>query len=92
MIYQRLAKVFLICSKADFRGWRLLPSSRDLLHKRTGLNDRENMIRRTIEIGFRTGFVTFDQLNELIADKLGPENIEALLEALNAEGIQVIDE
>jgi Sigma-70 factor, region 1.1 len=54
--------------------------------------DRASMIRRAIEIGLRTGFVTFDQLNELIADKLGPEDIEILLEALNAKGIQVIDE
>ncbi|MGA7808881.1 RNA polymerase sigma factor region1.1 domain-containing protein [Bradyrhizobium sp.] len=54
--------------------------------------ERESMIQRAIEIGLRTGFVTFDQLNELIADKLEPEDIEALFGALNAQGIQVTDQ
>jgi hypothetical protein len=51
------------------------------------------MIRRAIEIGHRKGFITFDQLNELVGtDKIEPEDIETLMEALSAEGIQVIDE
>lgn len=66
--------------------------SRDLLDKRTDEMERESMIQRAIEIGLRTGFVTFDQLNELIADKLEPEDIEALFGALNAQGIQVTDQ
>ena len=53
----------------------------------------QNMIRRAIEIGHRAGFITFDQLNELVgADKIEPEDIETLMEALHAEGIQVVDE
>jgi len=53
----------------------------------------QNMIRRAIEIGHRTGFITFDQLNKLIGtDKIEPEDIETLMEALHAEGIQVVDE
>jgi hypothetical protein len=52
----------------------------------------ENVIRRTIEIGHRTGFITFNQLNELCKGKIEPEDIEALLGALSAAGIHVIDE
>ena len=53
----------------------------------------QNIIRRAIEIGHRSGFITFDQQNELTGtDKIEPEDIETLLEALHAEGIQVIDE
>jgi hypothetical protein len=53
----------------------------------------QNIIRRAIEIGHRTGFITFDQLNELVGtDKIEPEDIETLMEALRAEGIQVVDE
>lgn len=54
--------------------------------------ERQNMIRRTIEIGHRTGFITFGQLNELCKDKIDSEDIEALLGALSDEGIQVIDD
>jgi hypothetical protein len=50
------------------------------------------IIRAAIEIGHRTGFVTFDQLNELCTNKIEPEDIETLLRALSAEGIQVKDE
>jgi hypothetical protein len=51
------------------------------------------MIRRAIEIGHRTGFITFDQLNELVGtDKIEPEDIETLMKALSAEKIQVVDE
>jgi hypothetical protein len=52
----------------------------------------ENVIRRAIEIGHRTGFITFNQLNELCTSKIEHEDIEALMEALSAAGIQVIDE
>jgi hypothetical protein len=53
----------------------------------------QNLIRRVIEIGYRRGFVTFDQINELMpSTKIAPEDIEALLEALNAEEIQVTEE
>jgi len=54
--------------------------------------DRQAIIRPAIGIGDRTGFITFDQLNELTlsyADRLGPEDIEVLLEALSARGINL---
>ena len=52
----------------------------------------QDIIRRATEIGNRTGFITFDQLNELCPDNIEPEQIEALFEALSEEGINVMDE
>jgi RNA polymerase primary sigma factor len=56
----------------------------------------QDLIRRAIEVGHRRGFVTFDQINELIpSHKTAPEDIEALMAlmtALSAEEIQIVDE
>jgi hypothetical protein len=51
----------------------------------------QDIIRRATEIGKRTGFITFDQLNELCPREFGPLDIEALMAALGDEGIQVTD-
>ena len=54
--------------------------------------DLSAIIRRAIEIGDRPGFITFDQIDELVpssADRLETEVIEALFEALNDRGIDV---
>ena len=51
----------------------------------------QDIIRRATEIGSRTGFITFDQLNELCPREFGPLDIEALMAALGEEGIQVTD-
>ena len=48
----------------------------------------QDIIRRATEIGKRTGFITFDQLNELCPSEFGPLDIEALMAALGDEGIQ----
>jgi RNA polymerase primary sigma factor len=51
------------------------------------------VIRAAIEIGHRTGFVIFDQLNELLPSATTtPEDIEAIMQALSDEGIRVEDE
>jgi Sigma-70 factor, region 1.1 len=51
------------------------------------------IIRAAIEIGHRNGFVTFDQLNELApAATTGPEVIEAIMQALSDEGIDLRDD
>ena len=50
------------------------------------------IIRKAIEIADQHGFITFDQINELVpssAHRLEPEIIEALFEALSARGIDV---
>jgi hypothetical protein len=50
------------------------------------------IIRRAIEIDDQQGFITFDQIDELVpssAHRLEPEIIEALFEALSARGIHV---
>jgi hypothetical protein len=49
------------------------------------------IIRRAIEIGERHGFITFDQINELVPTSAEPEAIEALLDALSYRGIDVRD-
>ena len=54
--------------------------------------DLSRIIRRAIEIGERHGFITFDQINELMpssAYRFEPEAIEALLDALSDRGIDV---
>ncbi len=50
------------------------------------------VMRKAIEFGERSGFVTFDQINELLpSDQTNPEDIEALYEALSARGINVTE-
>jgi hypothetical protein len=54
--------------------------------------DLSAIIRRAIEIDDQHGFITFDQINELLpssADRLEPEIIETLFAALSARGIDV---
>ena len=56
--------------------------------------DWQAIIRRAVEIGEQRGLITFEQLDELIpppADRVEPEAIEALLDALSAYGINVTE-
>jgi RNA polymerase primary sigma factor len=54
---------------------------------------QQGTIQKIIELGRLRGFVTFDQLNELLPSATTEaEDIETLFEALSAEGIHVIDE
>ena len=54
---------------------------------------RQSMIQRIIELYRQRGFVTFDQLNALLpSTTTEPEDIEAIMEALSDEGINVVDE
>jgi hypothetical protein len=49
---------------------------------------RSDMVRKIIEFGRQKGFVTFDELNELLpATTTAPEGIEAVMEFLSDEGI-----
>ena len=52
----------------------------------------QRIIQTAIEIGKRTGFITFDQLNELCPVTGQPEDIEALTAALSDEAIQITEE
>jgi len=55
--------------------------------------ERQGIIQKVIELGRLRGFVTFDQLNELLPSATTePEDIEALMEALSDEGINLVDE
>ena len=48
------------------------------------------IIRRAIEIGGQHGFITFDQLDELLPSSVDTaEAIESLLNALSDQGIDV---
>ncbi len=52
----------------------------------------DEIIRIAIKTGHRNGFLTFDQLNELLpAATTQPEDIEAVMEALSDYGIEVRD-
>jgi RNA polymerase primary sigma factor len=53
---------------------------------------RIDTIRKAIELGRDKGFVTFDELNELLPSATtAPEDIEAVMAALSDEGIKVIE-
>ncbi len=57
---------------------------------------RNEIVRKAIELGRMHGFVTFDQLDELLqtetqARTMAPEDIEALFGALSDEGINVVE-
>ena len=50
------------------------------------------MIQKVIELGRLRGFVTFDQLNQLLPSATTePEDIEALMEALSDAEINIVD-
>jgi RNA polymerase primary sigma factor len=50
-------------------------------------------IQRIIRLYGPRGFVTFDQLNELLpSTTTEPEDIEAIMQALSDEGINVVEE
>ena len=54
---------------------------------------RNDIVRKAIELGHLQGFVTFDQLNELLpSTTASPEEIEAVMVALSDEGIRVIED
>ena len=54
---------------------------------------RSDIVRKAIELGRQKGFVTFNELDELLpSTTTTPEYIEALMEALSDEGINVIED
>lgn len=56
--------------------------------------DWNEVIRQVVALGEVTGFVTFDQINGLIpeAQEAGPEDINRLMAALSAKGINIVEE
>ena len=56
--------------------------------------DLKAAILAAVEIGGRSGFITFDQINECTLSYTGrsePEDIEVLLEALSVRGIKLTE-
>ncbi|WFU16497.1 RNA polymerase sigma factor region1.1 domain-containing protein [Bradyrhizobium sp. CB3481] len=53
---------------------------------------QEDMIRMALQLGRPTGVITFDQLNALLPSATTqPEDIEAIMEALSDEGINLVE-
>jgi RNA polymerase primary sigma factor len=53
---------------------------------------QREFVRKAIEPGRLKGFVTFDELNELLPSNTAtPEDIEAIMEALSSERISVVE-
>jgi Sigma-70 factor, region 1.1 len=53
----------------------------------------QTAIRRAVELGRQTGFITFDQLNELLrATEIEPDDIATIMEALSDAEINIVDE
>jgi hypothetical protein len=53
---------------------------------------QRDAIRRALELARPTGMITFDQLNDLLPSAtIQPEDIEAVLQALSDEGINVVE-
>ena len=52
----------------------------------------QDAIRMALELGRPTGIVTFDQLNDLLpSNTMTPEDIEAVMQALSDEGINLVE-
>ncbi|WKA28236.1 RNA polymerase sigma factor region1.1 domain-containing protein [Bradyrhizobium roseum] len=50
------------------------------------------MIRIALELGRPTGIITFDRLNELLPSATTePEDIDAIMQALSDEGINLVE-
>ena len=53
---------------------------------------QQDVIRMALELGRSNGFITFDQLNDLVPSAItAPEDIEAIMEALSDEGINIVE-
>jgi RNA polymerase primary sigma factor len=53
---------------------------------------QQDVIRMALELGRPTGVITFDQLNELLpSTTTAPDDIEAVMQALGDEGINVVE-
>ncbi|MCP3386732.1 MULTISPECIES: RNA polymerase sigma factor region1.1 domain-containing protein [unclassified Bradyrhizobium] len=55
--------------------------------------DWSEVVRKAVILAEKTGYVTFDQLNELLPSaKVEPKDIEAILTALSERGIWIAEE
>ena len=54
--------------------------------------DWSETVRRAAVLAEEKGYITFDQLNGLIQQKVEAEDINSLMEELNAKGIRIEDE
>jgi hypothetical protein len=82
------ARMFFVCSRKVNDGLVAMGRS---LNSEDDQVDLSAIIRRAIEIGNQRGFITFDEINELVPSTVEPEIIEAFLGALSDQGIDVRD-
>jgi len=54
--------------------------------------DWSETVRRAAVLAEEKGYITFDQLDGLIQQKVEAEDINSLMEELNAKGIRIEDE
>jgi hypothetical protein len=80
--------MFFVCSRKVNDGLVAMGRS---LNSEDDQVDLSAIIRRAIEIGNQRGFITFDEINELVPSTVEPEIIEAFLGALSDQGIDVRD-
>jgi hypothetical protein len=55
--------------------------------------DWSQVVKKAVALSDGSGYLTFDQVNGLITEprKAEPEDVEALLTALNKNGIRVVE-
>jgi sigma-70-like protein len=85
MIYQVLAKMFLICSKTKKACHAVLFVGREQFPEERAMA-LQDIIRRAIELGRPTGCITFDELSEQCPTEVESEDIEAVMGALSDAG------
>jgi len=55
--------------------------------------DWSEVVRKAVLLAEKTGYVTFDQLNELMpSTQANPQDIEAIMTALSERGIWIAEE
>jgi RNA polymerase primary sigma factor len=54
--------------------------------------DWSEVVRKAMILAEKAGYLTFDQLNELIPSSIAPEDIEAIVTDLSNQGIWIAEE
>jgi sigma-70-like protein len=54
--------------------------------------DWSEVVRKAVILAEKSGYLTFDQLNELIPSSIAPEDIEAIMTDLSNQGIWIAEE
>ena len=56
-------------------------------------DEPDDPVERLLRLGERQGYLTYEMLNERLPDEaVSPDNLDALLAAIDSRGIRLIDE